>query len=261
MSLKRNVILWIAVMGFVSACSSNQTENSQTARKTPNCVLLFLDKSESMEWQNAFLQTKIKPILESVVRDNLQGENDRLEVWLIHENSSKAKALQLLVRTQLPDLEGLSGTDLEFVKETYKDDLKREQDIFLNQINQKFFAQNNTSSRAFTDIQATLKVIEDLSKEGYAPQVFYFSDMLESVAQADRRDFHRKRPLTEAEAHTWADADSEVLKDRYASLSKANITMVLPFEPTASSAQNNPAVTEYWKRFFENLGVSQIQEK
>jgi hypothetical protein len=34
----------------------------------------------------------------------------------------------------------------------------------------------------------------------------------------------------------------------------------LPFEPTSSTKENNPNVTDYWKVFFDGLGVSGVTE-
>jgi hypothetical protein len=43
-------------------------------------------------------------------------------------------------------------------------------------------------------------------------------------------------------------------------LTNAQISIILPFSPNSSSKENNPNVSDYWKVYFEALGVSGVKE-
>jgi hypothetical protein len=72
------------------------------------------------------------------------------------------------------------------------------------------------------------------------------------------RDFQIKPPKDDAEAEEWAKIDAEKYKEL--ALNSPDISMILPFEPTSSIKENNPTITHYWSKLFENLGVMSVQE-
>jgi hypothetical protein len=89
-------------------------------------------------------------------------------------------------------------------------------------------------------------------------KVYYFSDMIESVKGSDRRDFHIKPPKDDSQAEQEAKADIKKL-EKYA-IGSPQVTIVSPFEPTASTKENNPHVTHYWQTLFQELGGVSIEE-
>ncbi len=75
----------------------------------------------------------------------------------------------------------------------------------------------------------------------------------------DRRDFGKNPPSGRAQADEWAKDDATPLK-KYP-IDNVTITMILPFEPTSSVKQNNPAVTQYWQTLFDALGANKVDEQ
>ena len=82
--------------------------------------------------------------------------------------------------------------------------------------------------------------------------------MIESMRGAERRDFHKQGPQNNDQAQEWAKTDAQKLKEN--NLNAAQIKILLPFEPTASTRENNPTVTLYWKTLFQELGAGNIEE-
>jgi hypothetical protein len=89
-------------------------------------------------------------------------------------------------------------------------------------------------------------------------RVYYFSDMIESVKGVNRRDFHIHPPTNDAQAEEWAKADLKQV-EKYA-IGSPSVTIISPFEPTASTKENNPSVTYYWQTLFQELAGVTIDE-
>ncbi len=263
--------LLMGLMALLSACGNNESqENKETlespptetaASSTKKSTLIFLDKSRSVNEDKAFVEKKYTKVLNSLVQEDIRRAGDNLQVWLIHENTARSKALDLTSQTTLETTEGMSQTDVEAAEASYDLSLQRERLNFAKQVLAELATPNVSKSSEQTDIQASLAAINDRVKEGYDVSVYYFSDMVESMKGQGRRDFHKMPPKSTNEADAWAKTDASALKGKYPNLSSVQVYVVLPFEPTTSSKVNNPNVSEYWKTFFEELGVKKIEEK
>ena len=182
-----------------------------------------------------------------------------LEVYFIHENTSKARALNVTVRSEMADVSAASPTDREAAETEFTLALTREKTQIRQRVLQQLMAQNTDASNRETDIWASLPVIANANETGAAVKVYYLSDMIESVNGPNRRNFQVKPPRDNAQADEWAKTDASQLK-RYMIGSPA-ITMILPFEPNASVRENNPAITQYWQTLFSELGAGAVAEE
>lgn len=249
------------------ACGGQDTQQAATDVATSGAAppvhmstLVFLDKSLSVNANKAFVTQKYTKAINELVQSGIQNAGDEVEVWLLHENTAKGKALELTARSEMGSTEGMSPTDIEAAKTTYDLSLQKERTGFARQIVGQLEQPNDSKSNQQTDIRASLEAINQKVAEGFTVQAFFFSDMVESMKEAGRRDFHRTPPASTAEAEEWAKTDAKSILGKYPNLPKASIRMVLPFEPTASSKVNNPAISEYWKVLFKELGVGSVEE-
>ena len=248
-----------ALTCLVTACTFFSSEQAASLPETPIHTLVFLDKTQSVNIDQNFVQAKYRQALQDVVESNMTNKGDRLDVYFIHENTSKAKALSLTVHSEKEKLENTNATDREAMETAFQMALQREQGIFLRQVLSKLNQQNTGASNQATDIWASLPIIAKATQDGAQVRVYYFSDMIESVKGADRRDFHRQSPGSDTQAETWAKADAKKM-EQYA-LGTPEVTVVSPFEPTASTKENNPHVTRYWQVLFEELGGVSLEER
>lgn len=249
----RLVILFFVFI-FIAACGDSEKQNKATA---PNIhTLIFIDKTESVDVNKPFVAQKYQQALNSIIEQNINKAGDQLEVYYIHENTSKARCLSLMSRTEMDDMNGMNATDQEAAKTSYELSIRKERDFILKQAVNKLNQQNNSASNLETNISASVPVIAKAAEGQSTVKVYYFSDMVESVKAG--RDFHIKSPKDNAEAEEWAKTDANKFKNY--TLNGPDVTMILPFEPTSSSKENNPTVTFYWQKFFENLGAMNIQE-
>ena len=122
----------------------------------------------------------------------------------------------------------------------------------------KLNQQNTGASNLSTDIWASLPVIAKAGEAGSQVKVYYFSDMIESVKGANRRDFHTNPPISDEQAE--ADAKTDMKKLQQYAIGSPQVTIVSPFEPTASTKENNPHVTHYWQTLFQELGGVSVEE-
>ncbi len=240
------------------ACS-NGGEKSKPTIDEPIYTLIFLDKTRSVNINNSFVAQKYQQALSEIIEQNIRQKGDKIEVYFIHENTSKARALNLTVRTEMEDVSASSATDREAAETEFTMALTREKAQIRQRVLQQLNAQNSGSSNQETDIWASLPVIAKANESGATVKVYYLSDMIESVKGANRRDFQVKSPKDNAQADEWAKIDADQLK-RY-TIGSPDITMILPFEPNASVKENNPAVTQYWQKLFSELGAGTVAEE
>lgn len=251
-------LLFFGLTCLVSACNFFSSEQGTSAPEAPIHTLVFLDKTQSVNVNQNFVQSKYRQALNDIVENNMTNKGDKLEVYFIHENTSKAKALSLTVHSEKEGIENASATDREAIETAFQMALQREHGIFLRQVLSKLNQQNTGASNQSTDIWASLPIIAKAAQDGAQVRVYYFSDMIESVKGTDRRDFHHLPPTSDAQAETWAKADAKKM-EQYA-IGTPDITVVSPFEPTASTKENNPHVTRYWQALFQELGGVSLEE-
>ncbi len=252
-----SALLLPALIFFISACGSEK-EATKTIADAPVYTLVFLDKTQSVNVNKQYVNEKYRQTLTDIMENNMKNKGDKLEVYFIHENTSKARALSLMIRSEKDNLEGANATDKEAIETTFQLSLQREKSIFLRQLLTKLNQQNTGASNQSTDIWASLPVIAKAGESGAEVKVYYFSDMIESVKGADRRDFHIRPPHDDAQAEEEAKADTKKLQ-QYA-IGAPQVTIVSPFEATASSKENNPHVTHYWQTLFQELGGVTVDE-
>lgn len=248
--------LVLAIVFFMSGCGSAEKEEKAQPDQKPIHSILFIDKTESVSVSNPFILNKYKNIIQSLVDVNINKAGDQLEIYYIHENTSKARCLNLVARTTKEPEEGMNATDLEANKNNYELSIAKERKLIFNMAMEKLMAENNGASNRETNISVSVPLVSDALKGNEDVRVYYFSDMIESVKAG--RDFHITPPSSTEVAQEWAKTDAAKYKNL--NLSSAVITVILPFEATSSSKENNPHVTEYWKAYFGELGVNQISE-
>jgi len=241
----------------LAACSSEK-ETSQVKADTPVYTLVFLDKTQSVNVNKSYVNEKYRQALTDIVENNMKNKGDKLEVYFIHENTSKARALSLTVRSEKENTEGVNATDREGIETAFQLSLQREKSIYLRQLLTKLNQQNTGFSNQSTDIWASLPVIAKAGEDGSDVKVYYFSDMVESVKGNGRRDFHKAPPADDNQAEKEAKEDLKQLQ-QYA-IGSPQVTIVSPFEPTASTKENNPHVTHYWQTLFQELGGVSLEE-
>jgi hypothetical protein len=251
--------IFICLLCIVTLACSSSGDKAKTTTDEPTYTLIFLDKTRSVNVDKAFIAHKYQQALTDIIDQNIKQKGDKLEVYFIHENTSKARALNVTARTEMEDVSAASATDREAAETEFSLTLSREKAQIRQRVLQQLVAQNTGASNQETDIWASLPVIAKANETGATVKVYYLSDMIESVKGTTRRDFQVKPPKDNAQADEWAKADVKQLK-RY-TIGSPDITMILPFEPNASVKENNPAVTQYWQTLFSELGVGNVAEE
>ena len=237
------------------SCTPEKAKTPTTSTYT----LIFIDKTRSVNVNKAFVAQKYQRAIADIINKDIHQQGDRLDVYFIHENTSKARALNLTVRAKMDDVSAASPTDREAAETEFALALTREKAQIRQRVLQQLMVQNPDASNQETDIWASLPVIQKANETGATVKVYYLSDMIESVKGRGRRDFQVKPPKDNAQADAWAKADASQLK-RY-TIGNPDITMILPFEPNAPVRENNPAVTQYWQTLFSELGAGNVAEE
>ncbi|WP_018618575.1 hypothetical protein [Spirosoma luteum] len=260
--MNRKAIYSLFLLVFLNACSSDKDKPAKA--DDPTYTLIFIDKTRSVNVDKDFVARKYQRAITDIIEQNIHRKGDKLDVYFIHENTSKARALNVSVRAEMEDVSAASPTDREAAETEFDLMLTREKAQIRQRVLQQLMTQNSSSSNQETDIWASLPVIAKANESGATVKVYYLSDMIESVRgrpgeSTTRRDFQKTPPKDNAQAEEWAKADAEQLK-RY-TIGSPDITMILPFEPNASVKENNPAVTQYWQTLFAELGAGTVEEE
>lgn len=257
----KKLIITFATSLALFSCGSTETEKDATStasasQKRNSHTLVFFDKTQSVNVDDAFVRNKYQAALKALIDQNIQSEGDVFEIYYIHENTAKAKVLSLSARTTKESSEGLNATDLEAAQTNYDMSIGKERRMILDLAVQKMLEKNSGASNAETNISASIPLLSEALNSKKDVKAFYFSDMVESIKNG--RDFHKVAPISHDQAEEWAKADAENYK--LFNLTNAQISIILPFSPNSSSKENNPNVSDYWKVYFEALGVSGVKE-
>ncbi|RRA98843.1 hypothetical protein [Larkinella rosea] len=257
----RKIVFSCVLLLTLAACSSDSGKEGdpKTAKTEPIYTLIFLDKSVSVNANKAFVAQKYQGAVNEIIEQNVKNKGDKLDVYFIHENTSKARALSVTTRSEMEDISSANATDREAAQTSFDLSLGREKTAIRQRVLQQLAAPNPSSSSKETDIWASLPVIAKANETGATVKVYYLSDMVESVYRAGRRDFHKTPPKDNAQAEEWAKADAGQLKQY--TIGSPDISMILPFAPNASVKENNPAVTQYWQTLFQELGAGNVEEQ
>lgn len=252
-------LIFLILSALVACSGSSDKTDTATTPGAPTYTLIFMDKSVSVNANRGFVNQKYRQAINEIVEQTIHQKGDKLEVYFIHENTAKARALTLTSRSEMDDVSRASATDREAAKTSFDLALQREKGIFRQQVYAKLIEQNTSKSNQETDIWASVQVISRVTETGATIRVYYLSDMVESMDGTGRRDFGKTPPGSQAQADEWAKVDAKQLK-KYP-IGSIDITMILPFEPTSSVKENNPAVTQYWQTLFKELGANKVDEQ
>ena len=243
---------------FILFISCSSDKEKKPVADLPVHTIIFMDKTQSVNVNKAFVAQKYQQILSDIVEQNIHQKGDKLEVYFIHENTSKAKALSVVCRTEKENTDAMNLTDKEGAQTTFDLMLDREKIMILRQTVSKMAMQNVGASQRFTDIWGSLGIISKAAESGAEVKAYFLSDMIESMRGTGRRDFHSNPPKNNAEAENWAIIDAKTLKQY--TLGSADVKLALPFEPTSSTKENNPTISVYWTTFFQELGAMGVEE-
>lgn len=248
---------------LLTACSGKKERTSAEAIDQPSYTVFFIDKSLSNNSLSE-ARNKYERVIREAITENVRQKGDEVEVYFVHDNTAKARALSLTARTQLPDTEGASPTDREAAQTDYELQLTREQATMQRQVLAKLDQTNTTASNQHTDLWGSLDVLaraDELGQQRSRVRVraYYLSDMVESMNGPGRRDFHKTPPASNAQADDWAKTDAKTLSEQY-QIGSPTVRLVLPFAATASAKENNPTVTRYWHTLLETMGAQEVVE-
>ncbi len=240
---------------LLASCGGDEEKKVE---QKPIQSIIFIDKSTSVLSDPEYVTRKYSKALQSVVNNNIRTKGDRMDIYYIHENTSKAQAYSDVCKAAvLEDTVNASPNDKEAIKNDFELALRKEKSDFLNQALAQLLKQNETATNQQTDIWASLEVIDRIAESNAEIDVYYLSDMVESMPGEKRRDFHEAPPQSREQAEEWAKADAATLQKMIKPelAGRVNINFVLPFKPTSSTKENNPNVTYYWEKVFELVGV------
>ncbi|MDX1903133.1 MAG: hypothetical protein SFU27_03145 [Thermonemataceae bacterium] len=256
---------YLLSLSLIFQACSQQEQNPKTApiaKELPTIyTLIFFDKTVSVSPKDTFTRNTYEAALATITQENIRQKGDKIEVYFIHENTSQARVFSQQCKATLKDTLNLSPTDVRAIKNNYQITLKKERKKIFTRCQEAFLDENPSDTKKYTDIWGALEVIDKKNakkKEGTLLKVYFFSDMVESMPGADRRDFHKRPPFSNQEAQEWAKSDAKSFQDM--DLEGVELFYLLPFSPLSNTNENNPKVLLYWNSLLGKLGVEELKE-
>ena len=183
---------FLCAITTLTSCSSDKDKPAKTDE--PTYTLIFIDKTRSVNVNKDFVARKYQQAITNIVEENIHRKGDKLDVYFIHENTSKARALNVTVRAEMEDVSAASPTDREAAETEFNLTLTREKAQIRQRVFQQLMAQNVGSSNQETDIWASLPVMAKANESGATVKVYYLSDMIESVKGSSPAGFSGEAP-------------------------------------------------------------------
>jgi hypothetical protein len=253
-----HIVSFLPLFLILLAACGGEEEKKPVVK--PIQSILFLDKSASVFEDVDYVNRKYAKVLQDMVNSNIRNKGDRMDIYYVHENTGKAQVFSDVCQAAvLEDTSYASPTDKEAIRNDFQLSLRKEKSEFLNQALTHLMKPNPTATSKNTDIWATVEVVNRIADTSATVIAYYFSDMIESMPGANRRDFHVKPPQSREQAETWAKEDAARLKTtlRPEIAGRLLIYLVSPFKPTSTTKENNPNVTYYWELLFREIGVKE----
>lgn len=261
--LKIKMLSMVFMVLFLSNCGAPEKPITPPKAIPSNHILVFIDKTLSFSDKNQYVIDKYNNALLKIIQENIKQKNDKIEVYFVHDNTAGAKVFSSQIKAELPDSAGLNPTDLVALRNDYQLIIKKQKNKIIKQSIDALLTDNSNESGKYTDLLATINIIDKKNTKAQKNgntifKVFYLSDMVESMPNMDKRDFHKRPPYSAKEATEWAVLDAKKFTD--IDLENVQITYVLPYSPMTSGYQNNPNVIAYWQKLFEIFGIEEINE-
>ncbi len=260
---KKILIILPLIILFFSCNPSHQKniENKSPLKIQNTHSIVFIDKSISLDPSNDYINKKYTHIFKDIVSHNIKIKGDKLDIYYVHENTTKAKVWSLKTKSEIlaSDTLNVNSTDIEIAKNKFNISLRKEKGDFLNKCIESLNYLNESKSKTKTDLWSSLIVLNKLIEpdEKRKVIVYYLSDMIESMDGENRRDFHIQLPANKIEAESWAKQDF-ILLNKQLDIEKfenIEIKIALPYPPSSTLKENNPNVTHYWQSLFILIGV------
>ena len=257
------LVLTACIPGLLAGCDDAPDPEKIDVGTDPavDQTLVFVDASASAKASD-YTVGVFEDSLRQLVQDRLDEPRDRLSIFPVHqETTSKVGRWDTTNTVDIPDWS------------QFEQDRTSREIRFRQQINQLVESSSKEAVRHlnalrtgerfknWTDLWGTIQVVsEEADTSARQVQVYYFSDMFESMSGEGRRNFDRRPPTSRQEAETWATEDVKTIRSRLKvrpeALQNVNIR-VLP--GGLATKEHADAVKYYWEQLFQKLPVRRVR--
>jgi hypothetical protein len=248
--------LSLLIAGTLVGCGGSE-EPAPSATRTTTHTLVFVDHSVSTG-DHPDARALFADSLARIVDQHLRTAGDRLSLFFVHEKTL-SKAHRVEVTNDIPPVGDQQFADEQALARARR---KQKTQAFLQKTTERLQSALRSppispAHTDWTDLWGTLGVAStELSGDADRRQLYYFSDMYESMPGPGRRNFDRTPPRSRSQAEQWARADADTLDAlmviRPERLRSARVRVLLGTLATKAGAQ---AVKFYWRTLFQELGI------
>lgn len=238
-------------------------------------TIVFIDASGSARGEDVVEQYEKR--LEEIVRERMdepgyctpEGKialgGDRLGLFPIHARTESKKGAW----TEQNEVDLPEWSQFKSDSEGNKIDYRSDNDRFVRKAIQDARSRlhsilGDKSYSNGTDIWGSLKAAgTEIDTSASSVMIVYFSDMFEAMPGGGRRNFEGNPPRDIQQARQWAKSDVQRLDGKIgfdAEMQDRLTTAEVRVLPGPLAAKDNaPQVEEYWRTFFEELGISEVK--
>jgi len=241
---------------LATACGDNCKQENLPCRK----LLIFLDKSASVDGQDARVASMVDGDLNLLLDSLISRPGDMVEVHLIHgESIGSPYVLQKTLKEVLPCEDEMGPGAFQEALDGYQQRLKAYRRSIKTSISDYLREHSKEKVTNETDLLGTLEVISDFfpgQRQGEINTVLYISDMVHS--KATPRDYYKNPTKGLAETEDCAKRDLVWLKANHKVDPKVfdNLKIKIWFTGADYGRTQNEQMKYYWTALFNELNTS-----
>ncbi|TDH26780.1 hypothetical protein EXU57_08185 [Segetibacter sp. 3557_3] len=246
--------LWLSLLTLnliFQSCKTIPDEDPEATGNIPQSILIFVDKSASVSFQQPGVQQKSQSILKHGI-DQISSADDALKLLVIHDKTRAASPVANYEVPQFSCKPNLPPLAIKAARNAYKKEIGKQKLMFFSECTEFLSKPLDNENKRGTDIVGVLEVISRMERKDVQKEIYLFTDGKQSskefiVNPKNKQEAERLAIQHVQKINRELAIKPEVLRDSF-------IHFVLPYE--ANSTKYDPNLTYYWEKLFNEYKIS-----
>jgi hypothetical protein len=244
-------LFYIIVITFVLVSCTTPSTDQGTLSEKPRSILIFVDKSASVNFNQQEVKAKTNKILKDGV-NQLNNPFDQVKLLLIHEKTTSISPDASYKVPKFSCAPNLPPMAIKKERNAYSLEIIRNKKDILATAEKLFATAPDPQNKKGTDIIGILEVISRLENKDDLKDVYLFTDGVQSSNDFVVNPKNKIEAEGLAVKHAQQSRDKMKLKPEVLNLAAVHI--ILPY--TANSTRLDSNLRYYWDKLFGEFGMT-----
>ena len=247
----KRIFQFISYLIAFVGCTPIDSQTSQVRSSAVlNDIFIFIDKSKSVSYLDPVVFAKAEEEFRNAMSRAFQP-GDRISIYYIHDNTSGATKDDGFVLPEYDPPPNPSTIELSNYDQTYQYGVALGKSRLLGKFTSALKRENHPVAERGTDIIGALDRVSEFCMASSKKYIYLFTDGIQAKNQYGGQFESIPGATRQADLDLSKLAkDYSIDKDKIAG---SSAIMVLPYDPFKTS--HKKYIDQYWKRFFNGLGV------